>query len=156
MPYPLVATATIQFIADPPMQFGTIITPIPTYPVPPFPLVVSSTKLKALTLEVALDSDMQSQVAMIGTIPYWQTSYTGGTLTWDGKLLGSTIASKLKKIGSGVVLDSAGGTVEFSIVIAAVDPSTSSTDPNAINPPPQYTGTWEIVSNPNTKLQVSS
>ena len=93
MPYPLVATTTIQLAIDSPATTLPLI-------ILPISLIVSSAKLKIGTslLEVALKGDMEGQavVTPIGyaNLPYGLPSGINGVLSWDGKLLGSTEAIK--------------------------------------------------------------
>lgn len=119
------------------------------------PLLVSSIHLTGSGQELAINSDMQSQTP-IPSIPYANAPYgvtgTPGVISWDGNLKGATIASKATKNGSGVVLDSAGGTIDLTVVTPATDTSSGSPVPD---PKASYTGTWQIVSNTDSVVSIS-
>ena len=112
--------------------------------------VSSSGKITVDTKKVAIGSDMSSQNPKTG-LAYTNTPYvTPGVLTWDGVLSGFSIATKLKKDGSGVVLDTNGGTVNFNVTTPAINPS----PPGSNDPASSYSGTWSINNAGQIKLDV--
>lgn len=160
----IVATASFTIEADSPANLSTSAAPPVTLPIPP--LVVSGALMKGTKQEAAVKADMEGQAPML-SIPYCTSTHgnllsvppgIAGVLSWDGKLLESSISSILTKGGKGVVLDDVTeGTVKFTVVTPAQDTSPTLSFGSPIpDPKPSYNGKWKLVSNPNTKLTASS
>lgn len=115
-------------------------------------IVNSSSNLRGKdgTKSASLKSDMEGQAPVAG-LGYTNLLYVGGTLSWDGVLSGSQESTKCTKDGSGVTVDDTpNGTVEFTIVIPAIDPGPPAPDPKGVGG--KYSGTWTLISANNVAL----
>jgi hypothetical protein len=137
-------------------------SPVVTAPISHTLTVSSSGKITVDTKKAALKSDMESQSSPAPQ-SYLNPPYicTGGTIQWDGILAGAFESAKLDKDGNPVIVDDAGGSSNWDVVVPAQDPTKPPSPPCVCgtNCTPDstssYPGTWSINSAGQTKLDTT-